>query len=36
MDGLLPIMVRITINGESVEISTDQKSSIANWNIRLH
>ena len=36
MDGLLSIMVRITINGESVEISTGQKSSIANWNIRLH
>lgn len=36
MDGLLSIMVRITINGESVEINTGQKSSIANWNIRLH
>lgn len=36
MDGLHPIMVRITINGESTEISTGQKSLIANWNIRLH
>lgn len=36
MEGLHPIMVRITINGESTEVSTGQKSLIANWNIRLH
>ncbi|MFK2495157.1 Arm DNA-binding domain-containing protein [Bacteroides fragilis] len=36
MDGLHPIMVRITINGKSVEICTGQKALLANWSIRLH
>jgi len=30
MEGLHPIMVRITINGESTEVSTGQKSLIIN------
>ncbi|MFK2305327.1 hypothetical protein ACIXN8_06060 [Bacteroides fragilis] len=29
-------MVRITINGKSVEICTGQKALLANWSIRLH
>ncbi len=36
MDGLHPIMVRITINGKSVEIYTGQKALLSNWSIRLH
>lgn len=35
MDGLHPIMVRITINGKSVEIYTGQKALLSNWSIRL-
>ena len=36
MDDLHPIMVRITINGKSVEIYTGQKALLSNWSIRLH
>lgn len=36
MDGLHPIMVRITINGKSAEITTGQKTFLADWHLKLH
>ena len=36
MDGLHPIMVRITINGKNAEINTGQKAFLADWHPKLH